>query len=244
MDLEKIKEEFAKHYNKYDIDENAIKRKFLHSLRVMELAREIAITEKFNENDVEIATIAGLLHDYARFQQWTEYKTYSDKDSVDHGDLANDLLFTNKEIEKFYDNKDNYDEISDSIKYHNKKLIPDNLSEHNRLICKVIRDADKLDIYYQLACVFDKIDEDDCGISEEIIKEFYENKILDYSDIKNKSDNILLILAMIYDINFIGSLKTIESNNYLWKIFDKLNNKEKFRKYFEYIDNYIKERMI
>ena len=83
----------------------------------MELSKLIAQSSNFSDIDIEMAIIIGLLHDYARFEQWTRYKTYSDIKSVDHGDLAIQMLFDNNEIENYYLNKENYDEIYDAIKY-------------------------------------------------------------------------------------------------------------------------------
>lgn len=72
-------------------DEN-IKRKYYHSIRVMKFAKNIAENLKLEENIIELAIVAEILHDYGRFEQWENYKTYSDVDSLDHGDLAVDLL--------------------------------------------------------------------------------------------------------------------------------------------------------
>lgn len=70
----------------------------------MGLAKLIASKSNFNKEDIELATIAGLLHDYARFEQWTKYHTHDDSKSVDHGDLAVKILFPD-EIKKYIDNK-------------------------------------------------------------------------------------------------------------------------------------------
>ena len=244
MAAEKIKKQFKKHYEKYDINEDAITLKYDHSIRVMELSKLIAQSSNFSVPDIEMSIIIGLLHDYARFEQWTKYKTYSDIKSVDHGDLAIQMLFDNNEIENYYLNKENYDEIYDAIKYHNKLTIPENLSDHNKLLCKVIRDADKLDIFYLLS--IDKLlfMEDEEEISEKVIEGFYKEKIIDKHNIKNKNDKIILNLAMVFDLNFKYSFKYLYDNNIIWKMYDNIDNKNRFKEYFEYIDKYIKKRMI
>ena len=129
MNTENIKKEFKNHYKKYDCNDMSIVLKYYHSLRVMELSRLIAKYNNFNDNDAEIAAIVGLLHDYSRFEQWEKYKTFVDSNSVDHADLAVQRLFDEKEITNYSLNEENYDEIYDAIKYHNKLFIPDNLTE-------------------------------------------------------------------------------------------------------------------
>lgn len=244
MDIERVKREFNKHYKRYDISDHAIIRKYYHSIRVMDLSRLIAKYANFNDNDAEIAAIVGLLHDYARFKQWTEYKTYSDVNSIDHGDLAVQMLFDNNEISNYSLNKDNYDEIYDAIKYHNKKNIPDNLSEHNKLLCKVVRDADKLDIFYLLSINKFLFAEDDNEITQQINDAFYKEVSIDRKLVTNSSDDIILSLAMVFDLNFKYSFEYLYNTNLIWKMYDNIKNKEKFKKYFDYVDKYIQGRMI
>ena len=62
---------FLKYVNEYDTNDENITRKYYHSIRVMNFSENIAISERLSENDIEIAVVAGLLHDYARFIQWT-----------------------------------------------------------------------------------------------------------------------------------------------------------------------------
>lgn len=234
-------EQFKKHFEKYDTNEPAIVRKYYHSLRVMDLSMLIAKYAGFNDNDSKIAAISGLLHDYARFEQWTKYKTYKDIDSFDHGDLAVKRLFDENEIKDYNLSIDNYDEVYDAIKYHNKYSIPNNLSKHNETMCKVVRDADKLDILY-LKTTNDLIT--DGEISLKVKKQFFKKKCINKIDIKNQSDAIVLVLAMIYDLNFKYSFEYLEKTNLIWKIFDNIKDKEKFRKYFEYMDKYIKGEIL
>ena len=243
MDVNKIKEEFKKHFRKYDLNEPAIIRKYYHSIRVMDISRIIAKYAGFNDNDAEIAAIVGLLHDYARFEQWTKYQTYSDLKSIDHGDLAVSMLFDNNEIEKYTKIRDNYDEIYDAIKYHNKIAIPKGLTEHNNLLCKIIRDADKLDIFYLFSINKMLLPEDGQTISEQVKKDFFDGKLINRTDVSSKNDDVVLGLSMIFDLNFDYSFEYLIERNLLWRIYDNINDKERFQDYFEFVDDYIHERV-
>jgi len=243
MDIKKIKEEFNKHYKKYDFNDLAILRKYYHSLRVMDLSRLIAKNNNFNDNDAEIAAIAGLLHDYSRFEQWTNYNTYNDLDSVDHGNLAVQRLFDENEICKYSLNKENYDEISDAIKYHNKLSIPNDLSEHNKLLCKVIRDADKLDILYLSIINKSLFPNNDDEISKKVQDAFFKNKSIKIEDVKSDNDKAILVLSYIFDINFKYSYQYIKDNDMIWKLFENINNRSRFIRYFVFAEKYIDERI-
>ena len=51
IDLEKCKKEFLKYTEKFDFEKEGIKRKQLHSLRVMEECKKVAKALKLNEED-------------------------------------------------------------------------------------------------------------------------------------------------------------------------------------------------
>lgn len=243
MNLEKLKEEFMCHVKNYDINDNNIAGKLYHSYRVMDYSILLAKHNNFKEEDEEIAALAGLLHDYSRFEQWTEYQTYSDIKSIDHGDLAVKRLFEDNEIINYCTNENYYDKIYDAIKYHNKYDFPKTLSEHNQLFCKTVRDADKLDIFYLLGIEPNLMKQDYYDISKEIESDFFKNKQLSHKDVKNQSDIILLMLAMVYDLNFKYSFEYLKEARYIDKMFENIEDKNKFKKYFDYIKDYIEERI-
>ena len=242
IDIEKIKKNFKIHAEKYDMNDIAIIRKFYHSYRVMDFCMLLAKYNNFNDDDTNIAMLVGLLHDYSRFEQWTNYKTYSDIKSIDHGDLAVERLFKDREILNYCKNIEYYDEIYDAIKYHNKYSYPEYLSEHNKLLCKIIRDADKIDIFYLLGINKELIPEDDGAISDKVKETFYSNKAISRLDCKNKNDDILLDIAMIFDLHFNYSFKHIKNMKLIDKIYENIENKTMFKPYFDYINKYIEKR--
>ena len=79
IDLEKAKNEFIKYTNNYDLTNSHITRKIYHSLRVMEVSKKIAEDLKLTQEQIDLATLIGLLHDIARFEQRKRYGTYYDK---------------------------------------------------------------------------------------------------------------------------------------------------------------------
>lgn len=243
MNIEELKRIFKNHVKNYDLKEVAITRKLYHSYRVMDYCRLLAKYNNFSDENTEIAMLVGLLHDYSRFEQWQKYKTYNDYQSIDHGDLAVQRLFEDNEIKAYCTKKEYYDEIYDAIKYHNKYAYPDSLSDHNKLLCQIIRDADKLDILYLIGINQSLMKECDLNISENIDACFFKKQPLNKADVKNSNDAIILFLAMIYDLNFKYSFEYLKKNNYIEKIFENIKDKQKFKKYFDYIKKYINERI-
>ena len=235
VNKEDLKNKFTNYVKSFDLSDENIERKYYHSLRVMDLAENIAISENLSENDIEISLVAGLLHDYARFTQWTIYHTYSDIKSIDHGDLGVEMLFNKNEILNIYTNVKNYDEIYDAIKYHNKHQVSEVLSAHNKEISYIVRDADKLDIFDLLVNGYLYLKECNNEISEEVKKVFYDNKSINYKIIKNDNDDIILKLAMLFDLKYKYAIKHVIENNTLEKMFLKIKDKQRFKEYFEYM---------
>lgn len=239
----KIKKEFKKYVGNYDMNDYSIKRKYYHSIRVMNISSYLAKKLKLNKENINLAKIIGLLHDYARFEQWTKYKTFSDLESIDHGDLGVKLLFENKDIKNYLLEEDNYEVVYDAIKYHNKYNYPDELNEINKIHCNIIRDSDKLDILNIFAKKLLKLETREIKISDKVKEEFFNNNLIKRNDVKNKNDDIILVLSMIYDINFILSLKYLYRKKIIWKMYNNLEHKEIFLDYFKHIDEFIKERL-
>ena len=230
IDLEKAKNEFLKYTENYDLTNENIKRKQGHSIRVMNISKRIATELKLSEEQIEVATLIGLLHDIARFEQYTQYQTYNDSRSFDHGDYGVKIL--NKDIRKYIET-DKYDDIiKKAIKNHNKFEIEEGLNEEELLFAKIIRDADKIDILYETIGMFWKGEEktiNNTEISPEVMEKFEQNKLIKRN--KNKvfcgMDKVMSVLAFIFDINYKPSFRIINENDYINKIIDRFEFKEK-----------------
>ena len=92
IDIKKAEEEFKSYVSNYDITQKPIERKKFHTFRVEKICGEIAVLLGLDEEKINLAKLIGLLHDIARFEQHTIYGTYDDLNSIDHGDLAIEIL--------------------------------------------------------------------------------------------------------------------------------------------------------
>lgn len=251
IDIEKAKEAFIKYTENYDLKIKAIERKQKHSLRVMELSTKIATELKLSQDEINLATLIGLLHDIARFEQYTQYKTYRDVDSFDHGDYGVKIL--NKDIRNYIDT-DEYDKIIKcAVKNHNKYKIENDLNEKEELFCKIVRDADKLDILYEILEIFWKEDKDKPNVEYSKIPDEVMEQILNREPVRRKKGDddlvkLLCTVAFVFDINFDTSLTIIEQENYINRILNSFefkdeNTKKQIELIKENVNNYIDERL-
>ena len=188
MNLENAKKEFETFVKQYDLKNKKIKRKFGHSFRVMENAGQIAKSLNLSGEEIELSKLIGLLHDIGRFEQEKIYKTFKDHESIDHGDLGVDILEKENYIREYIvENK--YDNIIlKAIKNHNKLYIEDGLTKQELLFSKIVRDADKLDIFYEGVELFwtykEEIEEiNKSKLSSKAIETFNKNNLMDKKDI-------------------------------------------------------------
>lgn len=253
VDIEMAKKEFFKYVSNYDEKNQNINRKKYHSIRVMELSTDIAKSLDLDEEEVEIVTLIGLLHDIARFEQYKRYKTFSDK-NIDHGDLGVEILQKNNFIRKFI-STNKYDQmIMKAIKNHNKFQIESGLNEKEILYSKIIRDADKLDILYEAIEMFwiskeEKYEIENSKVSEDYYNNIIENKLL-VRDLKKRPlvDNVVFVVALILDINFKYSFEYILKENFVDNILDRFNytdfTKKQINEIKNAILNYIKNKIV
>ena len=196
--------EFLKYTEKYDLEDENIQRKKEHSLRVMNISETIARKLNLSEEEIQLSTLIGLLHDIARFEQYKRYQTFKDSNSFDHGNYA--LKILNRDIRKYIE-QDDYDEIiRKAIKNHNKFIIEDELTKKEELFAKIIRDADKIDILYESVELFWKGKEEvveKSVISQEVFEAIQSNKLIKKQKNKNyeKIDSVVKELVQEYEIS-------------------------------------------
>jgi putative nucleotidyltransferase with HDIG domain len=230
INLEKAKKEFENYTSKFDLNEQSIKRKVSHTFRVEKQCESIANSLKLNNEEVKLAKLIGILHDIARFEQYTQYKTFVDSKSFDHGEYGLKILENNNYIRKYIET-DKYDIlIKKAVNNHNKYKLEEGLNDKEKLFCNIIRDADKLDIMYQATfetMLYDKEIIEKQVVTKAVFDQFVDNKEIKNDIMQAQIDKLIRTLAFIYDINFRQSYIIIKENNLIDKIIDRFDFKNK-----------------
>lgn len=234
-------EEFEKYVNNYDLTKEMIILKKNHSIRVMNLCIKYAKKLGFNDEDVSLSKVIGLLHDIGRFEQLKEFNSFDDS-NIDHADLGVKILFEEGLIKNFWSNKEDYELIEFAIKNHNKMKIEKTTNERYLKFAKLIRDIDKMDIIYLLGYLseLDTKPSNDL-INPKIINSIKNHELSNYKDIKNINDSIALKFAYTYDINYDECLEEFKQN--LYYFYKQINFDERFKEIFETVNKYIDERI-
>ena len=205
--------------------------KLEHSVRVSVDARAIAEGMGWATEEVNLAEAVGLLHDTARFPQFATYRTFADADSVDHGDLGFQTLEKENLLDGLADEPREL--ILHSVQYHNKKHLPPELTAHEEKHLRLIRDADRLDIFFVCWHAIHTGDIHDnpeisMGIdfdgppTDAVLEQFERGEAIDYRNLNSMADRFILQLSWMHDMSYVATKRIVRERNILEKFISVL----------------------
>ena len=235
-----LEENFDKYASNYDLSDNNLKSKYNHSYRVMNLMIKYATTLGWSKQDIELAKIIGLLHDYGRFEQYRIYKSFIDLETVDHANKSVEELFDKNQIVEFTNRVEDYDLIRFAIKNHNKLNIESTDNERYIRFAKLIRDADKVDIMYVLTNEIERKGTTE-GYTKEAMEYIRNYKNVPRTCVKNENDRILVDISFVFDLNYDVVLEDYKKN--FIEFYNNMENNYLFKEAYDIALNYIDERI-
>lgn len=246
---------FDNYTARFQTDDPKIQRNFdlkiFHTKKVLENASFIADSLQLNDQDCYIVRASALLHDVGRFEQYKRFNTFIDKQSVDHASLGLEILEQEQPLADFP--KDVVTEIKTAIQYHNKLEVPSDIDEKSQYFTRLLRDADKLDIFRVVTEYYEEQKSgvenetivlglpDDNGFSDHVIDDIIAGRIVKSQDLRTLNDYKLLQMAWIFDINFVISLKLIKDKKYIQEIYNTMPKHDKIITAYGIINHHLIE---
>ena len=222
-----------------------------HTFRVCDEILHIGEKLGLNDSQLQLAKIIALLHDIGRFEQYAKYKTFVDQKSEDHAQLGVKILKRYDVLKRFDDSTKKL--IFRAIECHSQSSLPQEEKEPSLFFIKLLRDADKLDIwrivtdYYHLkggtrnrALELDLPDSP--VVSKEVYSDLMNERIVDIDHVKNLNDFKLLQLGWIFDINFNPTFRCIKDRHYLEMIRDVLTETDEIREIFDVVRRHVSRK--
>lgn len=193
----------------YDLNHPLIIRKYIHTLSVVKIMSLICKELNVCEEDYRLAFYIALFHDLGRFREVIRQNGFNNL-KFDHGAYSNKVLFNDGFIDLFKISFEDYLIIKKAIYWHNKKDLPNDLTERERFFCELIRDADRIDIFRVLA--EDKTIFEDVTIR--VLEEFYKGESIDLRSLKTRGDRVILRFGFVKLFSFQEASKVLRGLGY------------------------------
>lgn len=218
-----------------DLKNISIKRD--HSLRVLHNAVEISASLKLDGVLAQLTHLAALFHDVGRFPQYERFRTFNDRNSANHAALSVDVLRETDALDKLA--AEHRRLVLGAIFLHNRQSIPAGLPPKLGVMTRIVRDADKLDIFRVLISHFSPnspangvvtldLKPHPTAYTEKIFQSVRSGKIGKYEEMVWINDLKLLLCSWVYDLNFPISRQMVLEAGYVDTVFGSLPNAPEF----------------
>ena len=231
---------FDEYIKKIDMNNAWAKAKYFHSMKSMDLARNIATDLGiFTEEEVVVIELIALYHDIGNFNE-KDYN-YLDSNGEDTTMKSIEILFDEGLIRKITEDTKYDNLIKLAIFCHNKEGLPKNIDDKTICICNIMKDVyriEELHMAINYPYIDNRISEYPTTMVYDSFKTFKEinTKISD-----NNADNVLVVLSKLFGLNYKISYAIIEEKEFISKIIDSLEFKDKkLEKFFKQIEVVLK----
>ena len=202
-----------------------------HTRRVCSAILNIGTSLNLSKEDLCTAEVTAWLHDIGRFEQYTQYGTFVDHRSEDHAALGVKVIHETRVLEEIgaFDAQI----IIKVVGTHNRAALPAGENDRVLFFLKLLRDADKADIWRVVTGYYQKAGHqrnhaleldlpDKPYISDPVYETLMNSRLVQMADLKTLNDFKLLQMGWIYDVNFPRTFQIIRENGYLEVIRDAL----------------------
>jgi hypothetical protein len=185
-----------------------------------------------------------------RFEQFRRYGTYRDGASENHALLGVNAIRSSGIIADI--SVEDRELIVSVVEHHNRATLPPQGDERFLLFLKLLRDADKIDIWrvviehyqgFNNSEVFDIGLPDSPEISDAVVRRILQGEIARVEDMKTLNDLKLLQMSWVFDLNFPHTFEIVKQRRYLEKIRDALPDGFAVERVFAATRNHLKNNI-
>ena len=221
-------ENFVQTFN--DIDEEGFRNILLkveHTRKVCENMALLAAEEGRTPDEARIADAVALLHDVGRFPQFRRWRTFRDSDSDNHARLGIEVLREQGVLDRLPAAERLL--IEEAVRFHNLLAPPLRFASPTALFIRLIRDADKLDIWRVFLDYFKQPENqrpsavtlgfpDLPGVTPACVRELAAGPVIRLEDIRVLNDFKLLQISWVYDLNFRSAYRLLRQRGHIQEL--------------------------
>lgn len=255
-DLKYFKTWFAHYVDAYYTDDpiynQPIRLKRVHTERVCEEIVMLGQALNLPEEDILLAETMALFHDVGRFEQYAVYGTFRDSESEDHAELGIKVLAKHQVLSICSDMEQSF--ITKAIGHHNVRTLPEEEDERSLFFARLLRDADKLDIWRVFIDYYARQNEkeepnstillglpDKPACSPAVLGALRELRMADLKDMTTVNDFKLLQISWVFDLNFGPTFQAVHERRYIEKIAANLPRTQEISEVVAMVQGYVEE---
>jgi HD superfamily phosphodiesterase len=220
-----------------EFDVANVQLKIDHTLRVLEFARQITAAQAAAPGLAELAHLAALFHDVGRFPQYARYQTFHDQMSVNHAYQGVLTLKQHRVLETLPPSARKL--VLAAVALHNRRFLPRGLPPDLQCLTRIVRDADKLDIFAVMLAHFNpavphnkvvnlELKPHPDNYSPEIFEKVLNRQMVNYQEMVWVNDFKLLLCSWVYDLNYRVSRGLARERGYLEELVGYLPRSPEF----------------
>ncbi|MBT0892335.1 HD domain-containing protein [Geobacter hydrogenophilus] len=222
-------------YTDNEEDNRNIRLKEEHTAKVCAVLELLADSLVLSPEDRRLAAAIALFHDVGRFEQYRRFHTFKDSSSINHAALGAQVLEEEEVLAGI--SEDDQRLILGSVGLHNVFRIPAALDERHRFFLRLIRDADKLDIWRvfiefyrqpasERASAVSLGFPDNPECTSAVVATLLRGEMVDLAMLRTLNDFKLFQLSWVFDLNFPRSRELVQERGYVELLADTLPRRE------------------
>ena len=226
---------FNKYIKKFDMNKGNVKETYFHSLKMMDLCKDIARNiGAFTEDEIVICGFIGLFHDIGSFNNKKKYIFFLNKNNDDISRESVNIIFDSDKLIRNITDDTTYDDvIKIAIYCHNKVGLPAGLNDKMLHFCKVLKDAHTIDDF-RMSINYPYLDINIDNLPNSLVYDTFKSYNVITNNISdNDADIILEVLSLVFGVNYKYTYTILKNESYIDKLITSLKTKDNnIKKFF------------
>ncbi|WP_136516384.1 HD domain-containing protein [Geomonas edaphica] len=253
-DLSPLRDWFTSYCDSFRIDDPAVQRNYdLKQQHTSNVCRDaLIVAQGMPQRFLVLAEVAALCHDLGRFPQYRDYGTFKDSESLNHAHLSAQIMKRHAPLH--FLSGEEFSRVDTAVRMHNAFHVPTGLHPETDALLRLLRDADKLDIWGIFEEYFEAPESERAsaaglgfpdlpGCSPEPLADVAAGRMVHLSTLKSLNDFKLLQVSWIYDINYLKALRLIRERGILDRFAAMLPDERPVREVLAQVREHLERRL-
>lgn len=224
----KIMKVFEQYIKKFDMNKGNVKAMYFHSIKMMELCKDIASNLGiFTDEEIVVCGLIGLFHDIGMFSN--KFKScLTFEDNTDRAKESIEILFENEKLLRSITEDNKYDDIIKIAIYcQNKNGLPKGFDKKVLHFCMVVKDAHVIE-NFRMVTNYPYMDMYIDNFPNDLVYNDFKNyRVISSKISDNDADKILEVMSLVFGVHYKYSYNLLKEEDCVNKLVKalKIGNK-------------------